>query len=32
VIVAWIMLGETPTLWQAGGAACVMSGLLLTRT
>jgi drug/metabolite transporter (DMT)-like permease len=32
VIVAWVMLGETPTLWQAGGAAFVMSGLLLTRT
>jgi drug/metabolite transporter (DMT)-like permease len=32
VIVAWIMLGETPTVWQAAGATCVMSGLLLTRT
>lgn len=32
VIVAWIMLGETPTVWQAAGAAFVMSGLVLTRT
>jgi drug/metabolite transporter (DMT)-like permease len=32
VLVAWAMLGETPTIWQAVGAACIMGGLLLTRT
>jgi len=32
VIVAWIVLGELPTLWQGIGAASIMSGLLLTRT
>ncbi len=32
VIVAWIVLGELPTLWQGVGAASIMSGLLLTRT
>ncbi|MEP6493175.1 MAG: DMT family transporter [bacterium] len=31
VLVAWIMLGETPTIWQAVGTVCVMTGLLLTR-
>jgi drug/metabolite transporter (DMT)-like permease len=32
VIFAWIALGETPTTWQGIGMACIMSGLLLTRT
>ena len=32
VLVAWPMLGETPTIWQALGAACIIGGLLLTRT
>jgi drug/metabolite transporter (DMT)-like permease len=32
VVVAWIMLGETPTVWQIAGAAFVMTGLVLTRT
>jgi len=32
VIFAWIVLGETPTTWQGIGMACIMSGLLLTRT
>ncbi len=31
VAVAWIMLGETPTIWQGMGTACIVSGLLLTR-
>jgi drug/metabolite transporter (DMT)-like permease len=31
MIVAWAMLGETPTMWQILGAASIMSGLLLTR-
>ncbi|HYV99090.1 MAG TPA: EamA family transporter [Gemmatimonadaceae bacterium] len=29
---AWITLHETPTPWQFGGAACVITGLYLTRT
>jgi len=32
VIIAWVVLGEVPTLWQGVGAASIMSGLLLTRT
>jgi drug/metabolite transporter (DMT)-like permease len=31
VFVAWGMLGETPTVWQIVGAACIMGGLALTR-
>lgn len=31
-LVAWPMLGETPTVWQAIGAVCIIGGLLLTRT
>jgi drug/metabolite transporter (DMT)-like permease len=31
VLVAWMMLGETPTVWQGVGAGCIMSGLLLAR-
>jgi drug/metabolite transporter (DMT)-like permease len=32
VLVAWPMLGETPTPWQVVGAVCIIGGLLLTRT
>jgi len=31
VLVAWPMLGETPTPWQIVGAVCIMGGLVLTR-
>jgi drug/metabolite transporter (DMT)-like permease len=31
VLVAWAMLGETPTIWQGIGAVSIMSGLVLTR-
>lgn len=31
MLVAWPMLGETPTLPQCVGAACIMGGLVLTR-
>jgi drug/metabolite transporter (DMT)-like permease len=31
VLVAWAMLGETPTIWQAVGAVSIMAGLVLTR-
>jgi drug/metabolite transporter (DMT)-like permease len=32
IAVAWMMLGERPTVWQAVGAAFIMGGLLLSRT
>jgi drug/metabolite transporter (DMT)-like permease len=32
VIFAWMVLSETPTLWQGIGMVCIMAGLLLTRT
>lgn len=32
VLVAWGMLGETPTAAQIAGAVAIMAGLLLTRT
>ena len=32
VAVAWVVLGEIPTIWQGVGAASIMSGLLLTRS
>lgn len=32
VAVAWMALGEIPTIWQGVGAASIMSGLLLTRS
>jgi drug/metabolite transporter (DMT)-like permease len=32
VTVAWLVLGELPTVWQGVGAASITSGLLLTRT
>jgi drug/metabolite transporter (DMT)-like permease len=31
VLVAWMLLGETPTAWQGVGAGCIMGGLLLAR-
>lgn len=31
LLVAWLMLGEVPTSWQAVGAATIVSGVLLTR-
>lgn len=31
ILVAWLMLGETPTLWQGVGTAAITGGLLLTR-
>src|SRR5256885_5978261 len=31
LLVAWMMLGEVPTLWQAIGAVTIVSGVLLTR-
>lgn len=31
VVVAWAMLGETPTVWQGVGTVSIMGGLLLTR-
>src|SRR5262249_17281117 len=31
ILVAWLLLSETPTVWQGVGAACIMSGLILTR-
>lgn len=31
VLFAWLTLGETPTVWQGVGAACILTGLLLTR-
>lgn len=30
--VAWIALGEVPTMWQGLGAGSIMTGLLITRT
>ena len=30
--VAWIVLGEVPTMWQGLGAASIMTGLVVTRT
>lgn len=30
--VAWIVLGEVPTVWQGLGAGSIMTGLLITRT
>jgi drug/metabolite transporter (DMT)-like permease len=32
VFIAWMVLGEIPTVWQGVGAASIMSGLLLART
>jgi drug/metabolite transporter (DMT)-like permease len=31
VAVAWLLLGEVPTMWQGVGAASIMTGLLMTR-
>lgn len=32
IIVAWLLLGETPTILQGVGAVLILSGLLLTRS
>jgi drug/metabolite transporter (DMT)-like permease len=32
MLAAWVMLGETPTAWQVGGAAGIFTGIGLTRT
>jgi drug/metabolite transporter (DMT)-like permease len=32
VLVAWVVLGELPTVWQGIGAASIMSGLVLARS
>ena len=32
LLVAWLMLGEVPTIWQGIGAITIVSGVLLTRT
>jgi drug/metabolite transporter (DMT)-like permease len=32
VLMAWVLLHETPTLWQSVGAVSIMVGLLLTRS
>jgi drug/metabolite transporter (DMT)-like permease len=32
VLIAWWLLGETPTWWQGVGTSCIVGGLLLTRT
>jgi drug/metabolite transporter (DMT)-like permease len=31
VIVAWLLLGETITVWQIAGAVSIITGLVLTR-
>jgi len=31
LLVAWLTLGEVPTVWQGLGAATIVSGVLLTR-
>jgi drug/metabolite transporter (DMT)-like permease len=30
--VAWLALGEIPTVWQGLGAGSIMTGLIITRT
>jgi drug/metabolite transporter (DMT)-like permease len=30
--VAWLVLGEVPTIWQGLGAGSIMTGLVVTRT
>ena len=30
--VAWVFLGEVPTIWQGLGAGSIMTGLIITRT
>lgn len=32
ILVAWIFLSETPTIWQGIGTGTIISGLFLTRT
>lgn len=31
LLVAWLMLGEVPTIWQAVGCITIVTGVLLTR-
>jgi len=32
ILVAWMFLRETPTIWQGIGTGTIISGLFLTRT
>lgn len=32
ILTGWILLGETPTLWQAIGTVAIIGGIFLTRT
>lgn len=32
LVVAWLALGEVPTVWQGLGAGSIMTGLIITRT
>jgi drug/metabolite transporter (DMT)-like permease len=32
LVVAWMFLGETPTIWQAVGTGTIITGLFLTRS
>ena len=32
IIVAWIFLGESPTIWQGVGTGTIMTGIYLTRS
>ncbi len=32
MLAAWALLGETPTVWQLGGASGIFTGIWLTRT
>jgi len=32
ILVAWIFLSETPTMWQGVGAGTIITGLFLTRS
>jgi drug/metabolite transporter (DMT)-like permease len=31
ILVAWVVLHETPTVWQGAGASAIVGGILLTR-
>jgi drug/metabolite transporter (DMT)-like permease len=31
ILVAWVVLHETPTIWQGTGASAIVGGILLTR-
>lgn len=32
IVVAWVLLGELPTVWQGIGAGTIISGIILTRS